>query len=113
MQPKQVLITLNFKGFFIFDNARFYFSSLEKPYIIDCKIDSTILKSNAVQKESTLKPPTISEHNKIRIAFITKRNNPKVKIVTGSVNKIKIGFTNIFNSPKTIATIIEVEKFTT
>lgn len=47
------------------------------------------------------------------IAFITNRNNPKVKIDTGSVNKIKIGFTNMFNSPKTIATIIEVEKFIT
>ncbi len=49
----------------------------------------------------------------MRIAFIAKRNNPKVKIVTGSVNKIKIGFTNIFNSPKTNATIIDVEKFAT
>ena len=49
----------------------------------------------------------------MRIAFITNRNNPKVKIVTGSVNKTNIGFTNIFNSPKTIATIIEVAKFAT
>ena len=49
----------------------------------------------------------------MRIAFITKRNNPKVKIVTGSVNKINIGFTNMFNNPKTIATIIEVAKFAT
>jgi hypothetical protein len=100
-------------GFLIKNNARFYFSSFENPYIIDCKIESTILKSSAVQKESTVKPPTISEHNKIIIAFIAKRNNPKVKIVTGSVNMIKIGFTNIFNSPKTNATIIEVEKFIT
>lgn len=80
---------------------------------MDCKIESITLKSSAVQKESTLKPPTISVHNKMRIAFITNRNNPKVKIVTGSVNKIKIGFTNIFNNPKTIATTIEVEKFAT
>ena len=72
-----------------------------------------MLKSKAVQKESTLKPPTIFEHIKIRIAFITNRNNPNVKIVTGSVNKINMGFTNIFNSPNTIATIIEVEKFAT
>ena len=90
-----------------------YFLSLDNPYIIDCSTESKILKSNAVQKESTLKPPTIFVHNKIIIAFINKRNNPKVKIVTGSVNKTNIGFTNTFNSPKTIATIIEVAKFAT
>jgi hypothetical protein len=80
---------------------------------MDCRIERTTLKRNAVQKESMLKPPTIFVHNKMRIAFITNRNNPNVKIVTGSVNKIKIGFTNIFNSPKTMATIIEVAKFAT
>ena len=36
---------------------------------------------------------------------MTNKNNPNVKIVTGSVNKTKIGFTNKFNNPRTIATI--------
>ncbi len=72
-----------------------------------------MLKSNAVQKESTLKPPTIFEHNKMIMALITNKNNPSVKTVTGKVNKINIGFTKIFNNPKTIATIIEVPKLST
>lgn len=72
-----------------------------------------MLNHNAVQKDSTLNPPTIFVHNKIRHAFITNRKIPRVKIVTGSVNNTKIGFTKMFNSPKTIATIIEVEKFFT
>jgi hypothetical protein len=72
-----------------------------------------MLKSNAVQKESTLNPPTILEHHKMIIAFITNKNNPKVKIVTGSVNKTNIGFIKIFNNPKTIATRIEVPKLST
>lgn len=40
-------------------------------------------------------------------AFITKRKSPKVKRVTGKVKSIKIGFTNKFNNPKTIATITD------
>jgi hypothetical protein len=47
------------------------------------------------------------------MALITNKNNPSVKIVTGKVNKINIGFTKMFNNPKTIATIIEVPKLST
>jgi hypothetical protein len=72
-----------------------------------------MLNSKAVKKEFILKPPTILEHNRIKIALITSRNKPKVNTVTGSVNKIRIGFTKTFNNPKTIATIIEVVKFST
>lgn len=39
------------------------------------------------------------------MAFITKRNSPKVTKVTGNVNNTKIGFTKKFNKPRTIATI--------
>jgi hypothetical protein len=39
-------------------------------------------------------------------ALITKRNNPKVISVAGSVKNTNTGFTNIFNKAKTIATII-------
>jgi hypothetical protein len=68
---------------------------------------------NAAKKESTLKPPTIFAHNRINKALITSRNNPKVNTVTGRVNKTRIGFTNIFSNPSTIATIIDVVKFST
>lgn len=37
-------------------------------------------------------------------ALITNKNNPKVKIVIGSVNKTKIGFTKKLSKAKTIAT---------
>lgn len=38
-------------------------------------------------------------------ALITKRNNPKVKKVTGMVSNTNIGFKKVFNKPKTTATI--------
>jgi hypothetical protein len=81
--------------------------------MIDCKRESTILKISAVKKESTLKPPTILAHNKIKMALITNRNKPKVNTVTGRVKRMSIGLTNTFNNPKTTATIIEVVKFST
>jgi hypothetical protein len=77
------------------------------------EIDNKILKNNAVQKVSTLNPSTKLLHNKIINALMTNKNNPKVKIVIGSVNKIKTGLTNRFNNPKTMATIMEVAKFAT
>jgi hypothetical protein len=39
-----------------------------------------------------------------KTALITNKNNPRVKKVTGSVKKIKMGFTKILSNPKTIAT---------
>lgn len=47
------------------------------------------------------------------IAFITNKNSPKVRIVTGRVNKIKIGFTIKLSNAKTIATTMDVEKLST
>ena len=63
-----------------------------------------MLKIKAVQKESTLKPPTILAHNRIIIALIANKNKPNVIIVKGKVNKTKIGFINILSNPRTIAT---------
>jgi hypothetical protein len=80
---------------------------------MDCKNDNTVLKIKAVKKESTRKPPTILAHKRIKIALITNRNNPKVKIVTGSVKRTSMGLTNTFSNPKTIATIIDVVKLST
>ena len=71
------------------------------------------LKINAVQKESTAKPPTILVHNKIIIAFITSKNKPKVITVTGKVRITKIGFIKRLSNPKTTATITAVPKLAT
>ena len=86
----------------------FYLDSPNSPFITDCKIDSKILKSSAVQNDATAKPPTISEHNKMITAFITNKNNPSVSTVTGSVNNTIKGLIKRFSSPSTIATIIDV-----
>jgi hypothetical protein len=80
---------------------------------MDCEIDKIILKSIAVQKESTEKPPTILEQSKMMSAFTTKRNNPKVTIVTGKVKNTSNGFINVLSNPKTKATIIDVIKLET
>ena len=106
MQPKQVF-NLLYVGIVDYD------FSLEKENINDCIIDNIILKSKATQKEVTSKPLTISEQNKIISALITSKNNPKVIIVTGNVNKTSMGFIKILSSPKTMATIIDVPKLST
>jgi len=51
-----------------------------------------------------LKPGTISETNKIIIAFITKVKSQIVKIFIGSVKKIKMGLMKAFTSQRTKAT---------
>ena len=82
-----------------------YFPSPNIPFIIDCNTDKIILKNKAVQKVSTLNPPTIFVHNKIINALITNKNNPKVMMVTGNVSITNIGLINILSNPRTIATI--------
>ena len=83
----------------------FYFPSPNIPFIIDCKTDNITLKIKAVKNVSTLNPPTIFVHNKIISAFMTNKNNPKVRIVTGKVSITNIGLINIFSNPRTMATI--------
>lgn len=46
-------------------------------------------------------------------ALITSKNSPKVKMVTGKVNKIRMGFIKKLSKAKTIATTIEVIKEST
>ncbi len=82
-----------------------YFPSPNIPFIIDCNTDKIILKNKAVQKVSTLNPPTIFVHNKIINALITNKNNPKVMMVTGNVSITNIGLMNMLSNPRTIATI--------
>ena len=71
------------------------------------------LKIKAVQKESIAKPVTMWVHSNIMRAFMTTKKSPSVNIVTGKVNKTITGFTNTLSRPNTIATIIEVVKFST
>lgn len=63
-----------------------------------------MLKRNAHQKESTLNPGTSLLVSMIIKALIMKVNNPKVKILTGSVRTTRIGFRKILITPKTNAT---------
>jgi hypothetical protein len=65
-----------------------------------------MLKISAPKKPSIRKPSTSFAHKAIIAALITNTNSPNEKTVIGNVNNTNIGFTNTFNKPKTIATII-------
>ena len=91
----------------------FYFPSPNIPFIIDCNNDNITLKNRAVQKVSTLNPPTIFVHNSIISALITNKNNPNVRIVTGNVKITIIGLIKMFSNPNTIATKNAVVKLAT
>lgn len=47
------------------------------------------------------------------MVLITNKNNPRVTKVMGNVKKIIIGLINIFNTPKTIATVKAAFRFAT
>lgn len=65
--------------------------------------DTTIENKSAVQNPETLKFGTIFAASIISKAFITKENNPNVRIVRGRVNKVIIGLMKIFIIPSTTA----------
>ncbi len=71
-------------------------------------MDNNTLNNSAAKNPLTTNPPTNLPANNMIIAFITKRNNPKVTIVAGSVKNINNGRTNIFSSEITAATITAV-----
>ena len=52
-------------------------------------------------------------HIKRIIALITNKKRPRVTIVKGNVKITKIGLTNMFNNPRTKATITAVLKSAT
>jgi hypothetical protein len=89
-----------------FYGTHFYLLSPDILNTIDCNTERIMLKKSAPKKPLIEKPSTSFEHNAIIAALITNRNNPSVKTVTGNVKITKIGFTNKFNNPKTMATII-------
>lgn len=73
---------------------------------MDCRIDNRILKSSAVQKLLTVNPSINLSAKRMINALMTKRNNPKDKMVTGNVKIIRIGLTKRLRIAKTRATII-------
>lgn len=72
-----------------------------------------MLKNKAYQNPSTLKPLTKASHIIIISALITNKNKPKVTMVTGRVNMIRMGLTNKFNKTRTAATTTAVRKLFT
>lgn len=100
----------NNSGERVVEKSIIYFLSFVNEKTIDCEIDSKILKIIADKKPLTTKPSTNFAQSMTIIALITKRKSPKVRMVTGNVKKTIIGFTKIFSSPKTMATMIDVVK---
>ena len=68
------------------------------------------LNKSAYQKPSTWKPSTILAANKIINALMTNKKKPNVKMVTGMVRIIIIGFTTAFKNDNTAATTNAVKK---
>ncbi len=64
-----------------------------------------MLAKKAVQNPDTLKPDTIDETRSIINALITRRKNPKVKIVSGIVSQITTGLMIALASPNKSAEI--------
>jgi len=59
-----------------------------------------MLNSMACQNPSTANPFITVEARRIKPAFITKVNKPRVKILIGKVSIINIGFNITFITPK-------------
>jgi len=67
-----------------------------------------MLKSMAIQNDCTLKPAIKWSHKRIRNAFITNRNNPSERTVTGKVNRISIGLMKTLRKLNRTATVSAV-----
>lgn len=76
-------------------------------------MESIIENNSAHQKPSTLNPGTSWEVIKIKIALMTKENNPNVRILIGSVSKTNKGFIKAFNMPSINAVIRDTAKLST
>lgn len=86
--------------------SNYHLSSFKKENKKDLKIESSILNKNAAKNPETAKPFTNLSANKIIMALITNKNNPKVTMVAGNVKNIKSGLTKRFNKAITTATKI-------
>ena len=92
-------------------NFFYFFLVIENK--IDWKMDRRILNNSAYQNPLTSNPETKASQIKMITALMTKRKSPKVKMVTGKVKMIRMGFTNKFKTISTAATTIAVKKFAT
>ena len=79
----------------------------------DIHTEYTKLKNKALQKPSTINPPTKPLAKYMISAFITNKNKPRVKMVMGKVKNIRIGLINALSKLITIETISAVPKFLT
>jgi len=67
--------------------------------------------SKALQKPYLKRNPgTKAADNPKIIEFKTKKNKPKVRIINGKVNKVKVGSKSAFKMPKTAAVINALPK---
>ena len=92
-------------------NFFYFFLVIENK--IDWKIDRRMLNNKAYQNPLTLNPVTNASQIKIIRALMTNRKRPKVRMVTGKVKMIKMGFTNRFKTIRTAATTTAVKKLST
>jgi len=72
--------------------------------------DNTMLKSIAHQIESTEKPGTTLLANKTIKPFIINVNNPRVRMLRGSVKTRRTGFMKRFAILKTSAATVAAKK---
>ena len=106
--------------FLFFLNSYFYFENLyyysfvtffpKIPSRMAFTKERTTPKINAHKKLSKTKPGTIPATSMIRSVFRTRRNNPNVTMVTGSVSNTKTGRISPFIAPRTSAIISAVIK---
>lgn len=75
--------------------------------------DNIKLNNSAHQKLATENPVIRLSTSKIMSALMTNVKSPKVRIVTGSVNIMRIGLRMVFTIPKTTATITAVRNEST
>src|SRR5690606_23665805 len=73
-----------------------------------CKKESKRLNIRDHQKTATWKPGTRFSAKRMIRALMTKRNSPRVKIVTGRVNKTNKGLTRKFKRARTTARTMAV-----
>lgn len=82
-----------------------YFAAFNKPFETKLTVQIITAAISAVINPSMLNPSIkLATNHKIK-ALKIKVENPRVTMVTGSVNSIKIGRTIAFKIPKIAATI--------
>lgn len=76
---------------------------------MDLRTDNNRLNNNAVSNPSTEKPSTNLSAKRIIDALIINKNKPRVSMVIGSVSMTNKGFTTVFRTEITTATIMAIK----